>query len=170
MVLRSRDSDALACARGTADASSPQSSELPIKLDGTALLDRLARDGLRRYRHKLARRSIDAPRSQRLLGAVSDDGNAWVLRAELPGLSEKDVELTVNAESVTLRAERKVEQLAKHTVHRRERPSYRVARTFTLGTKIDPERVEATMKNGVLTVKLAKAADAQPRKVLVRAS
>lgn len=102
--------------------------------------------------------------------AVSDDGNAWLLRAELPGLSEKDVELTVNAESVTLRAERKVEQLAKHTVHRRERPSYRVARTFTLGTKIDPERVEATMKNGVLTVKLAKAADAQPRKVQVRAS
>lgn len=104
------------------------------------------------------------------LASVSDDGNAWVLRAELPGLSEKDVELTVNAESVTLRAERKVEPLAKHTVHRRERPSYRVARTFTLGTKIDPERVEATMKNGVLTVKLAKAADAQPRKVLVRAS
>jgi HSP20 family molecular chaperone IbpA len=101
---------------------------------------------------------------------VSDEGNAWVLRAELPGLSEKDVELTVNSESVTLRAERKVEQLAKHTVHRRERPSYRVARTFTLGTKIDPERVEATMRNGVLTVKLAKAADAQPRKVQVRAS
>jgi HSP20 family protein len=102
--------------------------------------------------------------------AVSDEGNAWVLRAELPGLSEKDVELTVNSESVTLRAERKVEPLAKHTVHRRERPSYRLARTFTLGTKIDPERVEATMKNGVLTVKLAKAADAQPRKVQVRAS
>ncbi len=102
--------------------------------------------------------------------AVRDEGNAWVLRAELPGLSEKDVELTVNSETVTLRAERKVEQLAKHTVHRRERPSYRVARTFTLGTKIDPERVEATMKNGVLTVKLAKAADAQPRKVQVRAS
>jgi HSP20 family protein len=102
--------------------------------------------------------------------AVSDEGNAWVLRAELPGLSEKDVELTVNAESVTLRAERKVEQPARHTVHRRERASYRVARTFTLGTKVDPERVEATMKNGVLTVKLAKAADAQPRKVQVRAS
>lgn len=103
-------------------------------------------------------------------GAISDEGNAWVLRAELPGLSEKDVELTVNSESVTLRAERKVEQPAKHTVHRRERPSYRVARTFTLGTKIDPERAEATMKNGVLTVRLAKAADAQPRKVQVRAS
>ena len=102
--------------------------------------------------------------------AISDEGNAWVLRAELPGLSEKDVELTVNAESVTLRAERKIEQPARHTVHRRERPSYRVARTFTLGTKVDPERVEATMKNGVLTVKLAKAADAQPRKVQVRAS
>ena len=102
--------------------------------------------------------------------AVSDEGSAWLLRAELPGLSEKDVELTVNADGVTVRAERKIEQPAKHTVHRRERPSYRVARTFTLGTKIDPERVEASMKNGVLTVKLAKAADAQPRKVEVRAS
>jgi HSP20 family molecular chaperone IbpA len=107
---------------------------------------------------------------QPAFGAVSDEGSAWVLRAELPGLSEKDVELTVNSESVTLRAERKVEQPAKHTVHRRERPSYRVARTFTLGTKIDPERVEATMKHGVLTVRLPKAAEAQPRKIQVRAS
>jgi len=104
------------------------------------------------------------------LASLSDEGNEWVLRAELPGLSEKDIDLTVNADTVTLRAERKVEPLAKHTVHRRERPSYRVARTFTLGTKIDPERVEATMKHGVLTVKLPKVADAQPRKVLVRAS
>lgn len=100
---------------------------------------------------------------------LNDRGAAWELSAELPGLSEKDVELTVNAESVTLKAERKLETPARHTVHRRERAAFRVARTFTLPTKIDPEKVEASLKNGVLTVTLSKAPEAQPRQVQVKA-
>jgi len=102
--------------------------------------------------------------------ALSDEGQAWVLRAELPGLSEKDVDLQVTAESVTLRAERRLATPEGYTVHRRERVGFRVARTFTLPTKIDPEKVEASLKHGILTVKLAKAADAQPRQVQVKAS
>ena len=102
--------------------------------------------------------------------AVTDSGNAWTLRAELPGLSEKDVELSVNADSVTLRAERKLEAPEGYTVHRRERAGYRLARTFSLRTKIDPDQVRASLKNGVLTVTLPKAAEAQPRQVQVKAS
>jgi HSP20 family protein len=100
--------------------------------------------------------------------AISDQGKTWELRAELPGLSEKDVELTVNADSVTLRAERKLETPAKHTAHRRERAAYRVARTFSLPTTVDPDAVEASLKNGVLTVTLSKAAEAQPRQIQVK--
>ncbi len=99
---------------------------------------------------------------------LSDSGGNWVLRAELPGLSDKDVDLTVNADSVTLRAERKVEAPQGYTVHRRERAGYRLARTFSLPTKIDPDKVEASLKNGVLTVTLAKAPEAQPRTVQVK--
>jgi HSP20 family protein len=100
--------------------------------------------------------------------SLNDEGSAWQLRAELPGLSDKDVELTVNAESVTLRAERKLETPARHTVHRRERAAFRLARTFSLPTKIDPDKVDAKLENGVLTVTLAKAPEAQPRKVQVK--
>ncbi|HVJ15769.1 MAG TPA: Hsp20/alpha crystallin family protein [Polyangiaceae bacterium] len=101
--------------------------------------------------------------------SVSDKGDAWELKAELPGLSEKDVELTANADSVTLRAERKLETPARHTVHRRERAAFRLARTFSLPTKIDPAKVEAALKNGVLTVTLAKVPEAQPRQIAVKA-
>jgi HSP20 family protein len=101
--------------------------------------------------------------------SLSDRANAWELRAELPGLSEKEIELTANADSVTLKAERKLETPARHTVHRRERAAYRLARTFSLPTKIDPEKVEAAFKNGVLTVTLAKAPEAQPRQIAVKA-
>lgn len=101
--------------------------------------------------------------------SVTDQGGAWELRAELPGLSEKDIELTATADSVTLKAERELETPARHTVHRRERAGFRVARTFSLPTKIEPEKVEASLKNGLLTVKLPKAPEAQPRQVTVKA-
>jgi HSP20 family protein len=102
--------------------------------------------------------------------SVSDRGNAWELKAEVPGLSEKEIELTVNADGVTLKAERKLETPARHTVHRRERAAFRLARTFSLPTKIDPSKVEAQLKNGVLSVTLAKAPEAQPRQIAVKTS
>jgi len=101
---------------------------------------------------------------------VTDNGGSWMLRAELPGLTEKDLELTVNADSVTVRAERKVEAPQGYTVHRRERAGFRLARTFSLPTKIDPEKVEASLKHGVLTVTLSKAPEAQPRQIQVKVS
>ena len=100
--------------------------------------------------------------------SLSDRGTAWELRAELPGLTEKDIELTANADSVTLKAERKLETPPRHTVHRRERAAFRLARTFSLPTKINPEKVDAAFKNGVLTVTLAKAPEAQPRQIAVK--
>jgi HSP20 family protein len=101
---------------------------------------------------------------------VKDEGKSWVLRAELPGVTEKNIELTANAESLTLKAERALEPLKGYAVHRQERTGFRLARTFTLPTKIDPEKIDATFKNGVLTVTLPKAAEAQPRQVQVRAN
>ena len=126
-------------------------------------------------RREMDRAAVDFDRSGFGLGrevwpavSVSDKGDAWELRAELPGLSEKDVELNATTESVTLRAERKLETPARHTVHRRERAAFRLARTFSLPTKIDPAKVEASLKNGVLTVTLAKAAEARPRQIAVK--
>jgi HSP20 family protein len=101
---------------------------------------------------------------------VEDRGEAIFLRAELPGMSEKELELTVTGNSLTLKGERKVEAPAGYTTHRNERSTFRFARTFELGTKIDPDKVQASLTNGVLTVTLPKAAESQPKQIQVKAS
>lgn len=100
---------------------------------------------------------------------LKDEGGALVVTAELPGLSEKDVQLTIHQDVLTLRAERKNAAPEGYYVHRQERPSFKVARSYALPCKVDAERSTATMKNGVLTLRLEKAAEAQPRQIAVRA-
>jgi HSP20 family protein len=101
---------------------------------------------------------------------LEDAGDKFVVTAELPGLSEKDVELTVTANSLGLRGERKADAPAGYAVHRKERSDHKFARTFTLPVKVDADKAEATMKNGILTLVLPKAAEAQPRQIPVKAS
>jgi HSP20 family protein len=102
--------------------------------------------------------------------SFDDQGGAFVVRAELPGLSEKDLELTATATTLTLRGERKVEVPQGYSTHRSERTGYRFARTFELPSKVDSDRVEARLENGVLTVTLPKAPEAQPKQINVKAS
>lgn len=95
--------------------------------------------------------------------------DAWVLKSELPGFSEKEVDLTVTGSTVTLRVQRKTEDKSEG-----EKPqaqaSYQFERTFELPAKVDPDRVEAELKLGVLTVTLPKASEAKPRQIAVKAS
>lgn len=98
-----------------------------------------------------------------------DTGAALVVTAEVPGLSEKDVQLTINQEVVTVSGERKPDAPAGYSVHRQERAALQFSRSFTLPTKIDAEKSTATMKNGVLTITMAKAPEAQPKQIAVRA-
>jgi HSP20 family protein len=99
---------------------------------------------------------------------AEDRGDALVFRAELPGMAEKELELTVTGTSLTLKGERKVSAPEGYTTHRTERTSYAFARTFELGTKVDPEKAQASLTHGVLTVTLPKAADAQPKQIQVK--
>lgn len=111
--------------------------------------------------------------NERQFGArvtLEDNGAAFVVHAELPGLAQKDLDLQVTATTVTLRGERKAEAPQGYTAHRSERSGYRFARSFEVPSKIDPEKVEATLVNGVLTVTLPKAAEAQPKQITVKAS
>jgi HSP20 family protein len=102
--------------------------------------------------------------------SLDDQGTALVVRAELPGLSEKDLELTATATTLTLKGERKVEAPAGYSTHRSERSTFRFARTFELPAKVDSGNVEARLEHGVLTVKLPKAPEAQPKQINVKAS
>ena len=99
-----------------------------------------------------------------------DAGNAFLLRAEVPGLGENDVKLSVHQDVLSISGERKSEQLEGYTVHRQERAAVKFSRSFTLPTKVDAEKTTANLKDGVLSVTLPKAPEAQPRQIAVKAS
>jgi HSP20 family protein len=71
---------------------------------------------------------------------------------------------------VTLKGERKVDVPEGLSVHRRERHAVRFAKSFELPTRVDADKVTATLKHGVLTLTLPKVAEAQPRQINVKAA
>jgi HSP20 family molecular chaperone IbpA len=93
---------------------------------------------------------------------------AWVLKSELPGFSEKEIDITVTGTTVTLRVQRQTEAKAEGE-QQAAQASYRYERTFELPAKVDPDRVEAALKLGVLTVTLPKAAETMPKQIAVKA-
>ncbi|MES1173576.1 MAG: Hsp20/alpha crystallin family protein [Myxococcales bacterium] len=99
-----------------------------------------------------------------------DSAEALKLRVELPGLSEKDIDIDVTAKVVTIKAARNVGAPEGYTAHRRERQSFSFAQSYELPTRIDPEKVQASLKQGVLTLTLPKAAAVQPRRITVQAN
>lgn len=129
-------------------------------------------DALRREMNRLFfdyERTPPSPEAREWTRAWLDDkGTAFELRVDLPGVEDKDVELHADGSTVTLRAERKDSTPQGHSVHRKERSAFSFARSFALPSKIDAEKVEATLKNGVLVVSLPKVKEAQPRQINVR--
>jgi len=99
-----------------------------------------------------------------------DAGSNLVLKADVPGLSEKDVHVTLNESGVSISGERKVAPPEGYSAHRQERTSFGFSRSLSLPCKVNPEQTEASVKNGVLTVTLAKAPEAQPRQIAVQAN
>jgi HSP20 family protein len=98
-----------------------------------------------------------------------DAGSQLVVKAELPGLADKDVKLTLNQDVLTIEGERKSDAPEGFSVHRQERNPVRFTRSFTLPCRVDAEKTGASMKDGILTVTLSKAPEAQPRQISVRA-
>jgi HSP20 family protein len=101
--------------------------------------------------------------------SLHDAGTTLVLEADVPGLGEKDVQLTIHQEVLTLSGERKQDVPQGYYVHRQERAPVKFSRSFALPCKVDPDASTAALKSGVLTVTLAKAAEAKPRHIAVTA-
>lgn len=99
-----------------------------------------------------------------------DNGSSITVTAEVPGLSEKDINLSLNQDVLTLAGERKTEAPEEYITHRRERAAVQFSRSFSLPCAVDPEHTTATVKDGILTVTLEKAKEAQPRQITVKAS
>jgi HSP20 family protein len=100
-----------------------------------------------------------------------EDGNAFYVEAELPGLSQEDLEITLpDATTLSIKGARKEPTLEGAKWQRRERAFGSFERTIGLPGAVDAENVEATSKLGVLTIKLPKAPELRPRKIEVKAS
>jgi len=99
--------------------------------------------------------------------SLHDAGAELRLLAEVPGVSEKDLDISVEQSSLTIRGERKAEAPEGYSVHRQERGNYSFARSFTLPCRIDAEKTTANLKNGILELTLPKVAEEQPRQIQV---
>ncbi len=100
---------------------------------------------------------------------ITEDNDAYYIRAELPGVKPEDIEISVEADSVTIGGERKPEELEEGaSYHRREREFGKFRRVITIGGAFNTEAVEATFKDGILTIKLPKAEAVKPRQIKVK--
>jgi HSP20 family protein len=96
-----------------------------------------------------------------------EEQDAFFVEMEVPGLQADNVDLSVVGNELTIKLHYPDVQEEGVTYHRRERPVGDFARLVRLPAEVDPNRVEASLENGVLTVKLPKAEAARPKKINV---
>lgn len=101
---------------------------------------------------------------------LADAGEKVVLTAEVPGLSEKDVNVAIEQDVLTISGERQVKVPEGYSIHRQERGDFKFVRSLAMPCKVDAEKATASVRNGVLTVSLPKAPEAQPKRIEVRTS
>ncbi len=99
-----------------------------------------------------------------------ESGDSYVLTAELPGLRAEDIDVAVERDRVTLRGERRIDHPEDASLHRVERRAGAFRRTVQLPLEVDGEKVEAIYRNGVLTLRIPKAPEHQPRRISVKSS
>src|SRR5271155_4773361 len=99
---------------------------------------------------------------------VYEDEHGVTLKIEVPGIDEKDIDVRIENNTLTVHGERKFEKEEKEENYRRvERQYGSFTRSFTLPTTVDPEQVQANYDKGVLKVTLAKKAEAKPKQIKV---
>jgi HSP20 family protein len=107
------------------------------------------------------------PRAFPALNMWEDDRRLYV-EAEVPGLGLKDVEIQVQGNELSVKGSRNTLEGENVTYHRRERGAGEYVRFLTLPVEVDADHVEATLKDGVLTIVLPKAETARARKIAVK--
>ncbi|MBU5611428.1 Hsp20/alpha crystallin family protein [Geomonas azotofigens] len=98
-----------------------------------------------------------------------DEGNVYV-EALIPGVDPKDVDLSVLRNTLTISGERKPFPEMKGIVHRTELGSGKFSRTLELPVDIDANRITAQCKDGIMTITMAKAEHAKPKRIEIKLS
>lgn len=100
---------------------------------------------------------------------VTQDGDNFYLRAEVPGINASELSITAVKNRISIAGKRDIpNEKERVSYHRKERPEGSFNRTLTLPTELDIERIEARYDDGVLTLKLPKAETAKPRLISVK--
>lgn len=126
-------------------------------------MNRLFRDSFEGGRDESLTTSSFAPAVD-----VYEDDQKVTLKIEVPGIDEKDIDVRVENNTLTVHGERKIEKDEKQENYRRvERQYGSFTRTFTLPSTVDSEHVTANYEKGVLNITLLKKAEAKPKQIKV---
>jgi HSP20 family protein len=99
---------------------------------------------------------------------IYEDEHNITLKIEVPGIDQKDIDVRLENNTLTVRGERKFEKEEKEeNFHRVERRYGSFFRAFTLPTTVDSDSVSADYENGMLKIKLAKKAEAKPKQIKI---
>jgi HSP20 family protein len=99
---------------------------------------------------------------------IHETKDSFVVKAELPGVKQEGLQVSVEGDALTLKGERKLEsQIKEDQYHRIERSYGRFERVLLLPANVDPDGVKATYRNGVLEIQLPKREEAKPKAVKV---
>lgn len=100
---------------------------------------------------------------------LSETDNEVLVRAEVPGMDAKDIDITLNGRVLTIRGEKKSEHEEKgENFHRMERSYGAFSRSFQLPVDVDPDKVKASYEKGVLTIQLPKTEAQSVKRIEVK--
>jgi HSP20 family protein len=104
-----------------------------------------------------------------LVDIYENDRHELLIKAEMPGMKREDIDIKVENNTLTIRGERQREgEVREEQYHRVERSYGSFARSFSLPSTIDSEKVSAEYKDGVLTIVLPTREEAKPRQISVQ--
>jgi HSP20 family protein len=98
-----------------------------------------------------------------------EEEGRWCVEFDLPGVKQEDIDVTLDKNSLRLTAERRAPQEDRKFWHQ-ERAYGKIERVITLPETVDPDAIEAELKEGVLRLHLAKRPELQPKKIQVKVS
>jgi HSP20 family protein len=99
---------------------------------------------------------------------VAETENELVVRVEMPGMSEKDVDINLSRGLLTISGEKKMEKVENETCHCMESCYGKFSRTVRLPFEVEADKVDATFNNGVLRITLPRSEAAKPKKIEIK--
>ena len=99
---------------------------------------------------------------------IIENDNEFVVKAELPGITQDDIKVSLSNDVLTIKGEKKQEKEEKgKNFHRIERSYGSFHRSFSLPSKVQADKVKAVYKNGVLEITLPKAEEVKPKEITI---